>query len=155
MPNFLAHSFTGLILGLLIAFYLNLGFNGVIVCSVISFVFSAIPDIDHHNSKTRKMYRKVLSLILPIFSFYVFFIILKTNLIFSILISLIFSPGLIYLSEFLIPKHRTLTHSFSFAVFVSILFIIFLYSNNVSNYLIYGFCGFVGICSHIILDKLF
>jgi hypothetical protein len=155
MPNFLAHSFTALFLGFLISLYFNLGIIGIITCSLISFIFSAIPDIDHHNSKTRKFYRKILSILLPIISFYLFFILLKTDLIFSILISIIFSPLLILASEFLIPKHRTLTHSIPFAFFISVLFLVFLYSNNISNYLIYSLCGFLGICSHILLDTIF
>ena len=155
MPNFLAHSFTALFLGFLISLYLNLGFIGIIACSLISFIFSAIPDIDHHNSKTRKFYRKILSIILPIISFYIFFILLKTNLVFSILISIVFSPAILFLSEHIIPKHRTLTHSIPFAVFISILFLLFLYSNNISSYLIYSLCAFLGICSHIVLDNIF
>lgn len=155
MPNFLAHSLTGFIIGALLGFYLELSLIQIILCGSISFIFSAIPDIDHPNSKTRKLYRKVLSVILPIISFYIFHILMGLNLIYSILISIVFSPLSIFISEFLIPKHRTLTHTFYFCFTISFLFTLLLYFNNISDYLLYGLCSLLGISSHIILDKLF
>lgn len=155
MPNFLAHSLTGFITGALLGSFLQYDLIQIVILGFISFIFSAIPDIDHPNSKTRKTYRKILSVILPIFSFFIFYIHLKINFLFSLLFSIIFSPVLIFLSELLIPKHRTLTHTFYFCFFVSFLFTLFLFMNNINNYLIYGLCSLLGISSHIILDKLF
>jgi len=155
MPNFLAHSFVGFLSGVLLGLFLQYDLIQIVLLGFISFIFSAIPDIDHPNSKTRQTYRKVLSVILPIFSFYIFYIHLKINFLFSLLYSIIFSPLLIFLSEILMPKHRTLTHTFYFCLFVSFLFTLFLFMNNINNYLIYGLSSLLGIYSHIILDKLF
>lgn len=155
MPNFLAHSFIGFICGVIVAFYLQFSLIEIFMCGLISFIFSAIPDIDHSNSKARKVYRKILYALLPIISFYIFYIHLKINLLYSLVISVLFSPVLIFLSEKFIPKHRTLTHTFTFSVLISLIFMIFLYVNNITNFVVYSICALLGIFSHLILDKLF
>lgn len=155
MPNFLAHSLTGLFTGVLLGVYLKYDLINIIVLGIISFLFSAIPDIDHPNSKTRKFYRKVLGITLPIILFFIFYFHLKLSFLFTFFFSLFLSLTLIFLSEFFIPKHRTLTHTFTFSFFISLIFTLFLFMNNVNNYLIYGVSSFLGILSHIILDKLF
>jgi len=140
--NYIEHLTIGVLIGFLTLYAFNsINLNSIIFVSLCSI----LPDIDHPKSKTSQLlYFLIFTLsflfIQPIIQKY-------SNLIISIIITLLFSITTIILWLAVKPKHRGVTHSLPFALLFMLIAVYF-------EGLAVGFAGFASYASHIIIDKI-
>lgn len=109
-------------------------------------VMSIFPDIDHRSSKIRDI---VMKLSLGLAIFLLLLVIAGKGIMYLVVVVVI----LIFLLSLRFVKHRGIYHSFGVAVFVSVLFGMYLYYVfGVSWLMLVSF--FLGWVSHIFLDNV-
>ena len=156
MPHWKAHLlFNFFVILIWIFFLLNLGLFGnpilMILLIFLSSFFSILPDIDSPKSEIRDFFAVIIA------SFIVVYFILNFSLnsILYVLVGFIF---LYLFFRFFPTKHRGLTHSIWFSIFMTFLFTIILsqiFSFSLKEFFIYFFFILSGYFSHLFLDMLF
>jgi len=156
MPNWKVHLLFNFFLVLIwIFFLLNLGLFGnsilMILLVFLSSFFSIFPDIDSPKSEIRDFFAVIIASFIVVYSIFNF----SLSSILYILVGFIF---LYLFLRFFPTKHRGVTHSIWFSIFVSLLFTIILsqvFSFSFKNFFIYFFFLLSGCLSHLFLDMLF
>jgi membrane-bound metal-dependent hydrolase YbcI (DUF457 family) len=135
--NWPAHVFLGLIAGWIAAYFLNIDYF-LVVFSVLG---ALAPDIDHDSSKIRK----IIDWSFPILALAMVYSYFKTInemlLIYALALIGIYHIIITYLK----PKHRGITHTFTFAFIISAV-VYFLFSFNAA------ILFFIGYISHLAAD---
>jgi hypothetical protein len=147
MPNYKTHLFVGTIFSLLFTTIFIYFFKDVVSLSdskllfapLVVWLYSNIPDLDHHMGRLRK------------FMFLLVFIVLACSMLIISTIGtqkFIFIMTIIGLSGFFLykMKHRGLMHSYLFAMVIA-LPLLFL------HWFLY-LIGFVAMSSHILVDRV-
>ncbi|MCX8199955.1 MAG: metal-dependent hydrolase [Candidatus Micrarchaeota archaeon] len=153
MPNALAHVVGGAVVGILLAAMLPASVQEKVICGIIAIGGSLVPDIDHPQGTARKVYRKV-GICAGAILIFIIMLWLGVGLAVAILCGVFGGIGLVALSEFFIPKHRGIIHSWGIAVLSSLLAYALLTLVNVHNAVFAAFSFFAGYASHLILDSL-
>ena len=155
MPHWKVHLlFNFFVILIWIFFLLNLGLFGnsilIILLIFLSSFFSILPDIDSPKSKIRDIFAVIIA------SFIVVYFILNFSLnsVLYILVGFIF---LYLFFRFFPTKHRGLTHSFWFSIFMTLILTIILFqifSFSFKGFFVYFFFILSGYLSHLFLDIL-
>ncbi len=153
MPNALAHALAGAVVAVWLAAALPGSIETRVACGLLALGASLLPDIDHPKATARKAYRMVGTAGGAILLFVLLWGMGVGPLI-AIAGGITGGLLLVAMSEWLIPRHRGIVHSWKFAIVIGIAAYILLFMLNVQGAAMLAFALVAGYASHLVLDTV-
>jgi hypothetical protein len=161
MSNYNVHAAAGVIVSLILAFFLYtfVHVNPLILALgvVIAVISCEFPDIDYNKSMPRKVMRGLVPGVVIFFALYYFFTNQMWNApLLNIILLVIVAVGFILSYEKFIPHHRGPTHKLPglLVLVVASVAIAFILGFGFINALLLALFAAVGFAIHLILDHL-